>query len=104
MPHLLDATMFWPAKGSSGVRQVIEAKRAHLAAAGWRHSLLAPGARGPGEIDCGGWPLPASGGYRFVADRAKAVRLIETQQPDIVEAADPHLLGWCVRDACARLR
>lgn len=95
--------MFWSTQGGGGVRQVIETKRARLAAAGWRHTLLAPGARGAGEIDCGGWMLPSSGGYRFVVDRAKAVRLIEAQQPDVVEAADPYLLGWCARDACSHL-
>ena len=103
MPHLLDATMFWTPTGAGGVHQVITTKRAHLVAAGWQHSLLAPGACEVGEIDCGGLPLPASGGYRFVVDRARAARLIERQRPDIVEAADPYTLGWSVRDACTRL-
>jgi alpha-1,6-mannosyltransferase len=83
---------------------VISTKRAHLTSTGWRHSLLAPGAQGPGEIDCGGLPLPASGGYRFVLDRARAAQAIERAQPDIVEAADPYTLGWAVLDACRRLR
>jgi len=104
MPHLLDATMFWNPTAGGGVHQVISTKRAHLASAGWRHSLLAPGAQGVGEIDCGGWPLPASGGYRFVVGRAQAARLIERAEPDIVEAADPYTLGWSVLDACRRLQ
>ena len=103
MPHLLDATMFWTPDGGGGVHQVISTKRAHLIAAGWQHSLLAPGASGPGGVDCGGLPLPASGGYRFVANRAQAAQLIERAQPDIVEAADPYTLGWATLDACQRL-
>ena len=59
-PHLLDASMFWGPTG--GVRRVLSAKQAGLTRAGWRHTLLAPGARGPGCIDCGGLPLPSSGG------------------------------------------
>jgi alpha-1,6-mannosyltransferase len=104
MPHLLDATMFWNPSGAGGVRQVIDTKRAHLTGGGWQHSLLAPGARGPGAIDCGGLRLPASGGYRFVVGRAQAAQLIERARPDIVEAADPYTLAWAVLDACRRLK
>ncbi|MBK1686425.1 glycosyltransferase [Rubrivivax gelatinosus] len=102
--HLLDATMFRTPGASSGVQRVLAAKREGLLARGWRHTVLAPGARGDGEIDCGGIPIPASGGYRFVLRRRHAARLIEQAAPDIVEAADPYVLGWAVLDASQRLK
>ncbi|MBK1711362.1 glycosyltransferase [Rubrivivax gelatinosus] len=102
-PHLLDASMFRTAEGGGGVHRVLGAKREGLLERGWRHSVLAPGATGADEIDCGGVPIPASGGYRFVLRRRHAARLIEAAEPDIVEAADPYVLGWAVLDATARL-
>jgi alpha-1,6-mannosyltransferase len=103
-PHLLDATMFWSGAGVGGVRRVITTKRAALLSRGWRHTLLAPGARAPGQVDCGGWPIPFSGGYRFVVKRAHAAQLIEQAEPDIVEAADPYTLAWAVLDAARVLQ
>ncbi|MBK1616858.1 hypothetical protein CKO44_25860, partial [Rubrivivax gelatinosus] len=91
------------AEGGGGVHRVLGAKREGLLERGWRHSVLAPGATGADEIDCGGVPIPASGGYRFVLRRRHAARLIEAAEPDIVEAADPYVLGWAVLDATARL-
>lgn len=102
-PHLLDATMFWSPDACGGVRRMLTCKRAHFGALGWQHTLMAPGLRGPGRIDCGGLPLPSSAGYRFVVDRRRAARLIEDARPDIVEAADPYTLGWSVLDAAQRL-
>lgn len=102
--HLLDATMFRSPSAASGVQRVIGAKHEGLTARGWRHTVLAPGAHEDGEIDCGGLPIPGSGGYRFVLRRAHAARLIEGAEPDIVEAADPYVLGWAVLDAAARLK
>lgn len=101
--HLLDACMFWGGSPTGGVRRVIGAKRAHLRALGWHHTLLAPGARGHGEVDCGGVPIPGSGGYRFVLSRSWAAHLMCTLEPDILEAADPYRLGWSVLDAASRL-
>jgi alpha-1,6-mannosyltransferase len=102
-PHLLDATMFWSRDGVGGVRQVLQAKRDALRAKGWRHTLMAPAASGPDTVDCGGAPIPFSGGYRFVFDRRHAARLIEKTEPDVIEAADPYTLGWAVLDAAHAL-
>ncbi|HJV71318.1 glycosyltransferase [Ideonella sp.] len=102
-PHLLDATMFWPRSGVGGVRRLITTKRAALSARGWRHTLVAPGASGAGMLDCGGWPIPFSGGYRFVADRRHVAQLIERAEPDIIEAADPYTLAWAALDAARAL-
>lgn len=121
-PHVLDATMFWGREPTGGVRRVLCARRRHLRAAGWQHTLLlpwdpgaleAPGPMAPagsgqevspaGLLVCGGVPLPRSGGYRFVTDRAAAVRLMVRARPDLIEAADPYTLGWAVRDAAQQL-
>lgn len=99
-PHLVDATMFWNPLGGGGVRRYLLAKRAQLARDGaWRHTIVAPGARGHGMVDCGGVPLPYSGGYRVPWRRSAAARLIVAQRPDVIEAGDPYRLAWAVLDA-----
>jgi alpha-1,6-mannosyltransferase len=95
--------MFWSSHGVGGVRRVITAKHSALVARGWRHTLLAPGVQGTGMVDCGGWPIPFSGGYRFVLNRPRAAQLIERAEPDLIEAADPYTLAWAARDAARSL-
>jgi alpha-1,6-mannosyltransferase len=65
---------------------------------------MAPGVQGPDHLDCGGLVLPATGGFRVVTRRRQPAALIEQARPDIIEAADPYLLGWSVLDAASRLR
>ncbi|HSN34552.1 MAG TPA: glycosyltransferase, partial [Ideonella sp.] len=102
--HLLDATMYWNPAGGGGVRRYLGVKSAWLAGAcGWRHTLMAPGARGAGEVDCGGWPLPGSGGYRAPLARAALTRTMVDAQPDLIEVADPFTLAWAACDAGRRL-
>lgn len=100
--HLLDASMFWGQVG--GVRRVLTTKHRLLDRLGWRHTVLAPGARGPGYLDCGGVHLPASGGYRVVLARRHVEQMIERAGPDVVEAADPYTLAWAALVACRRLK
>jgi len=100
--HLLDASMFWGQVG--GVRRVLTTKHSGFDGLGWRHTVLAPGAHGPGYVDCGGLPLPSSGGYRVLLGRRHAERLIERARPDVVEAADPYTLAWATLAACRRLQ
>lgn len=100
-PHLLDASLLWTP--GSAVQRVLSNKARWLKQQGWRHSLLAPGVTGPGRIDCGGVPLPGSGGLPMLVDGVRARRLIEQAQPDIVEAADPTTLAWAALRATARL-
>ncbi|PTT78900.1 glycosyltransferase family 1 protein, partial [Pelomonas sp. HMWF004] len=45
-------------------------------------------------IDCGGLPLPASGGYKLVLGRARAQRQMAGVAPDLIESADPYVLAW----------
>ena len=100
-PHLLDVSMFWGPTG--GVRRVLTTRHERLPALGWRHSVIAPGATGPGLVDCGGLPLPRSGGYRLVVSRGRALRKMQALAPDIIESADPYTLGWACLAAAERL-
>jgi alpha-1,6-mannosyltransferase len=100
-PHVLDTSMFWGPAG--GVRRTLGARHERLPAHGFSHTVLAPGARGDGLVDCGGITLPGSGGYRVVLSRSRAARLIERQRPDLIEAADPYRLAWASLDAARRL-
>lgn len=101
-PHLLDVSMFWGATG--GVRRVLTSKHERLKALGWRHTVIAPGAQGGGLLDCGGIPLPRSGGYRVVLNRARARRQMEFLAPDLIESADPYTLAWATLAAAEQLR
>lgn len=101
-PHLLDASMFW--NGAGGVRRVLSARHERLGPLGWRHSVLAPGAQGDGLHDCGGLPLPRSGGYRVVLGTGQAQRQMQQLAPDLIESADPYALGWAALAAAERLR
>lgn len=99
--HLLSTSMFWNPSG--GVRRVLGARHALFGGLGWRHTVLAPGAAGPGTIDCGGWTLPFSGGYRWPGGRGWLQPLIEAAEPDLIEAADPYTLAWAALGAGHRL-
>ena len=106
-PHLVDSTMFWSRQGDA-VRRYLLAKREGLQRAGWRHSIVAPADEFDiDEIDdlynCGGVPLPASGGLRLPFRRNAARRLIEQQAPDLIEVGDPYRLAWAGLDAAQRL-
>ena len=100
-PHLLDASIFWGPSG--GVRRVLSTRHSALGPNGWRHTVMAPGARGAGHIDCGGLLLPRSGGYRLPLGRNRLARLIEAAQPDIIEVADPYTMAWAALQAGQRL-
>jgi len=101
--HLVDVTMFWSTTGG-GVRRYLMRKRAALhGPTSWRQTIVAPGASGCGMVDCGGVPLPFSGGYCLPVRRAHAARLIAEQRPDLIEVGDPYRLAWAAVDAAQRL-
>lgn len=96
--------MFWSATGG-GVQRYLRAKHDWLASQPQvRHRIVAPlgrsdALRTTGGIDCGGWPIPRSGGYRYPADRRALARLLCAAEPDVIEAADPYGLAWAALDA-----
>lgn len=92
--------MFWGTAG--GVRRAIAAKHAYLSAHGFAHRIVAPRVRGQDMIDCGGVPLPGSGGYRFVLSRRRAAGLIDAAEPDLIESADPYRLAWSCLDVARK--
>lgn len=100
--HLLDCTMFWSPTGG-GVQRYLRAKRDWLRSQpDVQHTLVAPASQ-PGIEDCGGWPIPYSGGYRFPWRRGTLSRQLVALQPDVIEAADPYGLAWASLDAGQRL-
>lgn len=101
-PHLLDVSMFWGATGR--VRHALTAKHDRLRPLGWRHTIVAPGAQGPGLLDCGGVGLPRSGGQRLVLGRGRALRQMQFAAPDLIESADPYVLAWAALTAAEQLR
>jgi alpha-1,6-mannosyltransferase len=94
--------MFWGQTG--GVRRVLSVRRERLPSLGWRHTIIAPGVHGAGMLDCGGLPIPVSGGYRLVLRRGRALRQMAFAAPDIIESADPYTLGWAALAAAERLQ
>lgn len=100
-PHVLDVSSSWSRRG--GMHRVLMARHERLRALGWRHTLMAPGAAGPGLIDCGGLSVPGLQG-RLVLSRARASRQMSFIEPDLIEATDPDLLGWAALAAARRLQ
>lgn len=101
-PHLLGISSLW-APGDD-VRRLLMARHERLRALDWRHTVIAPGAVGPGMIDCGGVRLPGRAGQRLAVGRGRAIRQIAFAAPDIIEAADPGALGWAALAAAERLK
>lgn len=94
--------MFWSPTGG-GVQRYLRAKRDWLRGQpGVQHTIVAPTAQ-PGIVDCGGWPIPRSGGYRFPWRRGALSQQLADLQPDVIEAADPYGLAWASLDAGQRL-
>jgi len=101
-PHVVDTTMFWSPTGG-GVRRYLLTKNAWLRLeAGWRHTILAPGAHGPSCADSGGLSLPLGGGYRVPLERRRAAAAIAARRPDLIEVGDPYRLAWAALDAGQR--
>jgi len=100
-PHLLEAAL---GAGSSGTRSVTAqgqqaARRQALHGIGWRHSALALGQRSPSA----GHPLAWLSAARWWFDRSSVARTLSAAQPDIIETAEPFVLGGAVLDAADRL-
>ncbi len=95
---------------SGGLRVVIEQLGAGYDAAGHERVVVLPGARatrrrsskGTLWITEPGVPLPRSGGYRLLTDRARLGRLLDELRPDAVEVSDRWTLPWITDWAAAQ--
>jgi len=102
-PHLVDVTMFM-SPSSGGVKRYLQEKQGWLSRfSRWRHSVVAPVCAQAGIVPVPGLPLPFSQGYKLVLRRRAAARLLESLQPDLIEAGDPYRLAWSTLDAAAAL-
>jgi len=101
-PHLLDVTMFW--ESSRFMRRLLAARHAALTGLGWRHTVMAPAARGPSQADCGGLPLPGTGGCRLPFGQHRLAQIMVDVQPDLIEVADPFALAGAALRASRRLQ
>jgi alpha-1,6-mannosyltransferase len=100
--HLLDCTMFWSPQSGGNRRYLLSKQRWLAERSDWRHTVLVPGRGQSGVVDCGGLPLPGSGGYRVPIRRRALAALIERLEPDLIESGDPYRLAWAALDAAER--
>ena len=102
--HLIDTTMMY-APRSGGVKRYLMAKRAWLEARrpDIRHTLVVPGARtradNHGLVTVAAARLPFGDGYRMPASLAKWEAVLQTLQPDIIEAGDVFVPGHAALEA-----
>jgi alpha-1,6-mannosyltransferase len=100
--HVVDATMFWSARGG-GVGRYLREKSRWAARAGWRSTWVVPHDAGARGVAVGGVPLPASGGYRLPLPSARHAALLVRLRPDVIESGDPFALSGAVLNAAHTL-
>lgn len=105
-----DVTQFY-APRSGGVKRYLHEKARFVASRDDEHVLVVPGQRtcvsnGPcNRIYTIASPrLPKTGGYRALLNLRAVGEIIEREQPDIVESADPYQLGWHVATTAKMFR
>ena len=104
-PHLVDTTLFYTAT-SGGVRRYLLEKHAWFRrSAHWQHTLLVPGAQDRGSRgDIVEFQSPLiRAGYRWPVRLAAFRERLATLEPDLIEAADPYVVGWQAARAAERL-
>jgi alpha-1,6-mannosyltransferase len=104
--HLVDTTLFY-SPTSGGVRRYLNAKHAwHLRRGTWRHSLLVPGERTalhPGDASTiAGLKVPGTFNYRLPLAPRRWTSLLESLEPDLIEAGDAFHPAWCALEVAAR--
>jgi alpha-1,6-mannosyltransferase len=104
--HLVDTTLFY-SPTSGGVRRYLNAKHDwHLRRGAWRHSLLVPGERTalvPGDISTiAGLKVPGTFNYRLPLAPRHWTALLESLEPDLIEAGDAFHPAWCALEVAAR--
>jgi alpha-1,6-mannosyltransferase len=95
-PHLVDTTLFYTPT-SGGVRRYLLAKHEWLRRrTRWQHTLLVPGATDRGRVgEVVEFASPAvHAGYRCPVRLASFRATLAALHPDVVEAADPYIVGW----------
>lgn len=98
-PHLLEAAL--GPRGASGATAVRQrsARGEALGGIGWRHSTLALGNLSASS----GHPLSWLSAARWWFDRSSVAHTLCAASPDIIETAEPFVLGGAVLDAADRL-
>ena len=99
-PHLLEASVGARAGGARSVTALGQqaARRRALQGIGWRHSALALG-----DGSSSARPLTWVSAARWWFDRSSVARTLTAAQPDIIETAEPFVLGGAVLAAADRL-
>ena len=96
--HLVDTTLFF-SPTSGGVRRYLTAKHAWLRAhTSWEHSIVVPGAetrvtRG-GVSTLSGFLIPGTFNYRLPLNPRGWNRILDSLEPDVVEAGDAFHPAW----------
>src|SRR6478736_3692016 len=106
--HLVDTTLFY-SPTSGGVRRYLNAKHEwYRARAQERHSLLVPGSRTalqPGDVSTiAGLTVPGTFNYRLPLATRRWDSLLDSLQPDIIEAGDAFHPAWSALKIAARRR
>jgi len=106
--HLVDTTLFY-SPTSGGVRRYLNAKHEwYRARAQERHSLLVPGshtALQPGDVSTiAGLTVPGTFNYRLPLATRRWDSLLDSLQPDIIEAGDAFHPAWSALKIAARRR
>jgi len=97
--HLVDTTLFY-SPTSGGVKRYLSAKHDWLAAhTSWEHTIVVPGQesyveRG-GVSTLPGLPLPGTFNYRLPLNPRRWNALLDTLEPDVIEAGDAFHPAWC---------
>jgi len=98
--HLVDTTLFY-SPTSGGVKRYLSAKHDWLRAnsSSWQHSILVPGAEE--RIERGtvstvaGYPVPGTFNYRLPLNPRRWTQLLDSLEPDVIEAGDAFHPAWC---------
>lgn len=106
--HLVDTTLFY-SPTSGGVRRYLNAKHDWYARQEhWQHSLLVPGERTQlcrgGVSTIAGPIVPGTFNYRLPLAPRRWTAMLETLEPDILEAGDAFHPAWSVLEIAARRR
>jgi len=97
--HLVDTTLFY-SPTSGGVKRYLNAKHAWLRShTAWQHSIVVPGSED--RLERGGLcfvrgpRLPGTFNYRLPLNPRHWSRVLDSLEPDLIEAGDSFHPAWC---------